>query len=261
MTNGANNVSEFLIFGGTSEGRELVEWLSARGAAHVVASSATDYGAELVSGLPRVMALTGPLSDGEKDVLVASHDFACVIDATHPYATHVSESVAALASRHGLPLMRVVRDDGNVDGAFTLVKDIDEATREVAGRAGNILLTTGAKDLAAFTAAVPDFADRLFARVLPVADSVAHARELGLPASHVIAMQGPFSVEFNVALMRELAIDVMVTKASGTAGGFAEKVTAAERCGVEVVVIGRPRDEEGLSLQGVKDELEARYGA
>lgn len=260
MTNGANNVSEFLIFGGTSEGRELAEWLSARGAAHVVACSATEYGAELVAGLPRVEALEGPLSDDEKDALVAAHDFACVVDATHPYATHVSESVAALAARQGLPLVRVVRDGGPA-GAFTLVKDVDEAAREVAGRAGNILLTTGTKDLAVFTAAVSDFADRLFARVLPVADSVAHARELGLPASHVIAMQGPFSVEFNVALMRELAIDVMVTKASGTAGGFAEKVTAAERCGVEVVVIGRPRDEEGLSLQGVKDELEARYGA
>lgn len=256
-----NNVGEFLVFGGTSEGRELVEWLSELGTAHVVACSATDYGTELVTGLPRVMALTGPLSDGEKDVLVASHDFACVVDATHPFATHVSKSVAALAERHGLPLLRLVREDVGCPGPFVPAADVEEAARLVAAREGNILLTTGTRDLAVFCDAVPDFAERLFARVLPVADSVAHARELGLPASHVIAMQGPFSVELNSSLMRELSIDVMVTKASGAAGGFGEKLEAAERCGVEAIVIGRPSPEEGLSLDEAKRELEARYGA
>ena len=282
---------ELLVFGGTSEGRELTEWLSARGTCEVVTSAATEYGGELVSGLPHVQAHVGPLDAEGKRRLVAAHDFACIVDATHPFATHVSESLATLAQEQGIPLLRLVRDDssaslGAKQGAratesraedpcsglvasspqqddlpvFTIVSTVEEASRLLAGLPGNILLTTGSKDLATFTAAVPDFAERLYARVLPVPSSVEHARELGIPASRIVAMQGPFSAEFNVALMRELDIRVMVTKASGSAGGFDEKMQAARECGAHAIVIGRPRAEQGLSLDGVKRELQQRFG-
>ena len=251
---------EILVFGGTSEGRELAEWLSARGTCDVVACSATEYGGELVSGLPHVDARIGALDDDAKERLVLEHDFACIIDATHPFAAHVTASIEHLATSHGIPLVRIVRAEQSY-GSAMVVEDVAQAAHVLSGMPGNILLTTGSKDLATFVSAIPDFTERLFARVLPVADSVAHARELGIPASHLVAMQGPFSTEFNEALMRELSINVMVTKASGAAGGFAEKIAAAHRCGVSVVVIGRPRIEEGFSLDEAKRELEVRYGA
>ena len=291
---------ELLVFGGTSEGRELTEWLSARGTCAVVTSAATEYGGELVSGLPRVQAHVGPLDAEGKRRLVDAHDFACIIDATHPFATHVSESLAALAQEQRIPLLRLVRDDSSVslgatsdngrrDGCQagstcensaenalprevaegtpqhdaagqTLVSTVEEAAQLIASLPGNILLTTGSKDLATFTAAVPDFAERLYARVLPVPSSVEHARELGIPASRIVAMQGPFSTAFNVALMRELDIRVMVTKASGSAGGFDEKLQAARACDAHAVIIGRPRVEQGFSLDGVKQELQRRFG-
>lgn len=260
-------MTEILVFGGTSEGRELAEWLSARGSCRAVVCSATEYGGELVSGLPGVDAHVGPLDAEAKEQLVAEHDFACIVDATHPYATHVSESLSALAEAHGLPLLRLVREEGDAiqgvveEGAFVQVESMEAAARFIAGRGGRVLLTTGSKDLALFTQAVPDFAERVYARVLPVPSSVTHARELGMPAGHIVAMQGPFSTEFNVALMHELSIDVLVTKASGAAGGFPEKIEAAALCGVQVVVVGRPASEEGLSAAEVRNELEARYGA
>ena len=123
-----------------------------------------------------------------------------------------------------------------------------------------MLLTTGTKDLEAFVRAVDD-PERLYARVLPVANSVAHAHDVGIPVANIVAMQGPFSLEFNAALMRELDIAVMVTKASGAAGGFAEKVAAAHDCGAEAIVIGRPVPEEGFTMDKAKRELEVRYGA
>lgn len=275
-------MTEILVFGGTSEGRELAEWLSARGSCQVVACSATEFGGELVSGLPGVEALVGPLDADAKERLVADHDFACIVDATHPFATHVTESLAALAKAHGLPLLRVVREEGEVggfslesagdgsgegasptaahDNAIVVVGSVEEAARYVAQRPGRVLTTTGTKDLATYVAAIPDFADRLFVRVLPVPDSIANARGLGISAGNIVAMHGPFSVEFNCALMRELSIDVMVTKASGAAGGFPEKIEAAERCGVQAVVIGRPTSEEGFTVAEVKKELVARFG-
>lgn len=262
-------MTEILVFGGTLEGRELAEWLSARGTCHVVTCAATEFGGQLVSGLPGVEALVGPLDAQGKERLVAEHDFACIVDATHPYAVHVSESLASLAADHGLPLLRLVREGGDVtwsadagvpENAVITVESVEEAARHLAQCAGNVLLTTGSKDLATFTAALPDFAERLYARVLPVASSVEHARELGIPLAHIVAMKGPFSTDFNCALMRELSISVMVTKASGVVGGFPEKMEAALRCGVQAVVIGRPTAEEGFSAAEVREQLITRFG-
>ena len=250
---------EVLVFGGTAEGRELVEWLGALDVCDVVSCTATEYGGELVDGIPRVTALVGPLDAEAKERLVAEHDFACIVDATHPYATHVTESIAALASAHGLLRLRLLRDDA-ADGPFTLVEDVTQAAQTVATRAGNVMLTTGAKDLAAFVEALPDFADRLYARILPVESSIAKAHDLGIPASHIIAMQGPFSTEMNVALMRQFDIRTMVTKASGTTGGFQEKIDAAAACGAELVVIQRPDEAEGLSFAEVQVELAKMLG-
>ena len=73
-------------------------------------------------------------------------------------------------------------------------------------------------------------------------------------------MQGPFSRELNEALLREFDIGIMVSKASGAAGGFWEKVEAAGACGVELVVIHRPAETEGYTLEQVKQALASMHG-
>ena len=102
--------------------------------------------------------------------------------------------------------------------------------------------------------------ERLYVRVLPVLASLEKTAALGIPARHVIAMQGPFSKELNVALIREFGIQTLVTKASGAVGGFWEKIEAAQECGCEAVVIRRPVEEPGLSAEEVREELVARFG-
>ena len=42
----------------------------------------------------------------------------------------------------------------------------------------------------------------------------------------------------------------MITKDSGAAGGFPEKISAAAECGIPVIVIMRP-EEEGLSFDEI----------
>ena len=74
-------------------------------------------------------------------------------------------------------------------------------------------------------------------------------------------MQGPFSEELNRALIRQLGTSVLVTKASGRAGGFEEKIRAARACGNTVVVIHRPvREEDGLDFAQTKRVLTERFG-
>ena len=63
-------------------------------------------------------------------------------------------------------------------------------------------------------------------------------------------MQGPFSYAMNVALLQQFHIQFMVTKDGGAAGGFAEKVQAAQASGVQLVVIRRP-EEQGETAEEI----------
>ncbi|MDO4891180.1 MAG: precorrin-6A reductase [Coriobacteriaceae bacterium] len=255
----STNLPEVLVFGGTTEGREIAEWLGSRGSCTVYISSLTEYGGSLVNGLPHVHALTGRMLPEQMETLMREHAFSCVIDATHPYAVGVSANIAACAEDCGLSLYRVLRE-GEPEGPWTGFDTAAQAAVYVAKRPGKVLLTTGSKDLAVYVAAISDYRERLYVRILPMASSIAAADELGIPASHIVAMQGPFSRELNKALLREFDIGIMVTKASGAAGGFWEKVEAAGECGVELVVIHRPVETEGYSLYRVKQMLTSVHG-
>lgn len=247
-----------LLFGGTTEGRELASWLAARGC-DVTACSATRYGEELLGHGEHVESRTGPLPDGEMERLMREGGYCCVVDATHPYAEHITSHVERAARAAGLPRLRIVREDEPV-GPWTACADAEEAAGLLRDLPGKVLLATGVKELGVFTRALPDAAARVYARVLPSAESLARALSLGIPAPHIVAMQGPFSQQMNEAILREFDISVLVTKASGVAGGFWEKIGAARACGARAVVISRPRREKGLGLEQAKRELEAWYG-
>ena len=225
-----------LVFGGTSEGHDIAEWLGVRGTCDVVVESL-----------------------GVGIAFQRERGFACVVDATHPYAADVTASIASAAASCDVPVVRVLRE-GEPTGPWQGADNVEEAARLVAGSTGNVLLTTGSKDLPAYVSAMEDYAQRLYVRILPVAASIAAADELGIPPKHVIAMKGPFSKELNKALIQEFGIQTLVTKASGAAGGFWEKVEAAQECGIDVVVIHRPTDEEGFDINQAKAVLETEYG-
>ena len=71
---------------------------------------------------------------------------------------------------------------------------------------------------------------------------------------HLIAMQGPFSVEMNLALLKQTEAAWFVTKESGTTGGFEEKLKAARLAQAVPVIVGRPY-ETGESLETVKEMI------
>ena len=76
-----------------------------------------------------------------------------------------------------------------------------------------------------------------------------------MKGAHLIAMQGPFSKELNIAMLKDTDADYFVTKESGKAGGFEEKLEAAKETGVTLVVIGRPA-ETGHSVEETKKYLQ-----
>ena len=248
-----------LVFGGTTEGRSLVEWLDGEGVPTTVCS-ATEYGGSLLPEGANVHSIVDRLDADAMCALMASEPFDCVVDATHPYAAVVSQNIMDAAARAGLEYLRIVRAEQETRSDWVVVPDATAAAAAIARTQGNVLLTTGSKDLRIYAHGVPDFAERLYARILPVPDSLENARNLGFPVDHIIAMQGPFTRELNEALIRMLGIEVMVTKDSGATGGFMEKIEAAESCGITTIVIGRPLHEQGFALEEMKAELARRQG-
>jgi precorrin-6Y C5,15-methyltransferase (decarboxylating) len=246
-----------MIFAGTVEGRRLAEILGFKGVPTVICV-ATDYGRVDVGDIPHAKVSVGPL--GHDRMLETMKDgVSVVIDATHPYARQIKAHVREACAEADVRYIRLSREEGDVNGV-TVVADIDAAVEYLRNKDGRILVTTGSKEVAKY-AAIPDYRERVFCRVLPTADSLRSCADAGIQTDRIIAMQGPFGEELNYGTIRQIGAKFLVTKDSGAAGGLMEKISAAERAGIEVVMVGRPEEIPGaMSFGEVLNALSAMYG-
>ena len=99
--------------------------------------------------------------------------------------------------------------------------------------------------------------NRLYARVLPTHEGLSACETLGIPHSHILALQGPFSQKLNEAILEQYQTSWLVTKDGGQAGGFGEKLAAARAAGARVVLVERPPD-EGESLETILEKIKER---
>ena len=251
-------MSELCVFAGTSEGRRLLEFLAGQDVG-VLACVATEYGEALAPRAENIEVSAGRLDGDAMKALFAVRRFDLVIDATHPFATAASENIAGACAETGTQYLRLNRGDFSADGDAVIVDSIKGAAQFLATHPGNALLATGSKELKPYTA-VPDWQARFWPRVLPMAASLEACATAGFAPAHIIAMQGPFSVDMNVAMLKAIRARWLVTKASGDSGGFAEKLEAARLAGARCVVIGKPAQLEGMDFAGVVNLLIKRYG-
>lgn len=245
------------VFAGTTEGRELVELLADQ-PVEVTACVATEYGEALLPPRERLTVSNRRLTAEEMEALLRREHFDLVVDATHPYASEVTENIVRACRAAGAEYLRLLRGTDAAPEGAVYVPDIESAAAYLAGTEGNILLTTGSKELAKY-AALPGFAERVYARVLPMEASLVSCRAAGLGPDRIIAMQGPFSREMNIAMLRAVSARYMVTKDTGGTGGFGEKAAAAKEAGAVLVVTGRPPQREGLDFAGTVELLCRRF--
>lgn len=244
---------KLIVFSGTSEGHSLCRFLSGRGQAADV-FVATDYGEAVMEPLAGITVHRGRLTTEEMAARMEAG--ALVIDATHPYASEVTANIKAACAESGAEYLRLLRPRTPAEGVET-VPDTAAAVEWLKEHEGKVLLTTGSKELDAYTA-IPDYAARLYPRVLPTASVLQKCEALGFPGSHILAMQGPFSHEMNVALLDQTDAQILVTKDTGASGGFAEKLSAACETGATVLVIARPTEEDGMTPAQMQEYLKQR---
>lgn len=247
-----------IVFAGTTEGYALCEFL-AENRVSVYACVATEYGGSLLQENEFLHVSAGRLKTEDMEELFRKENPEIVLDATHPYAAEVTKNIRTACESAGVLYQRILRPEGEKNSEAIYVESTEEAAAFLSGTEGNIFLTTGSKELAKFTG-IPDYKERLFARVLSIPSVIRSCAELGIEGKHLIGMQGPFSAEINEAMLRQFQCSYLVTKDTGLAGGFPEKMEACQRCGVTPVIIGRPLKEEGLSLQDARVFLSKMFG-
>ena len=226
-----------VVFSGTTEGRIFSKELAALGA-DVLVSVATPLGAEEQGSLSGITVHCGRLTPDEMAALVQGADL-CV-DATHPYAVDATRNIRTACRTAGVEYHRLLREESPLPAGSMVFATATHAAAFLAGCSGNVLLTTGAKELAAFAALSPE---RLFPRVLPTREGIAACEAAHIPHKNIIAMQGPFSYALNRALLEQFHIRFLVTKDGGAAGGFAEKAQAAQDTGAQLIVLRRPAEQ------------------
>ncbi|MBD5463321.1 MAG: precorrin-6A reductase [Lachnospiraceae bacterium] len=254
-------MKKILIFAGTTEGRRLSECLVGAGISHTLCV-ATEYGEIVLKQNPLVTVRQGRMVQEEIKELLFKENYDVVIDATHPYAEIVTRNIKGAVKElkdmgGSISYLRLKREEGKMPegGILTFFETVRDCAMALKGTEGNILLTTGSKELSAFCV-FEEIKNRLYVRVLPSMESLSLCMEQGICGKQIIAMQGPFSATMNEAMIHQYHISYLVTKESGVSGGYGEKLEAARRAGIQVFVIGRPEGEEGYSFFEVGRELE-----
>ncbi|MBE5865048.1 MAG: precorrin-6A reductase [Lachnospiraceae bacterium] len=253
-------MNKVLIFAGTTEGRKLSECLAKAQVAHTVCV-ATEYGEIVLKEHPLVSVHKGRMNREEIREYIVSNDFAAVVDATHPYAEVVTCNIKSAMRDLEIPYLRLKREikAGNACGNVHYFGSNEACAKALEEAEGNILLTTGSKELAVYCSS-EEVKKRLYVRVLPGIESLQLCMEQGIAGKQILALQGPFTVEMNEAMLHQYRIKCLVTKESGKAGGYEEKLRAAEKAGIPVYVIGCSKGDEGDSFAEICHKLEKVCG-
>lgn len=262
---------KIIIFGGTCEGRSLAEFCE-QWKIPCYVSVATEYGESLIEDGAYVKVLCGRMDEAQMEQFIRNHGIELLVDMTHPYAQLVRRTIKRASEQTGATRIRYVRNKGMIEDTAVSSdrKDCEEkhslklihmtnanaAAEYLCRIRENILLTVGSKELEVFSSKLDT--ERLFVRVLPSIQSLELCKRAGIPSGNIIAAQGPFTVEMNLALLQQYHCNCLVTKDGGDAGGFREKQEACRLSGAELVVIERPKEDEGYSYEDIMQILKTR---
>ena len=250
-------MKKIVIFGGTSEGRLLAKYCDENFIPAIVCV-ATEYGTELLEEYKNISVSEGRKDEEAMKKLFLDNNVEKVYDATHPYAKIVSENIIKVCNELKLEYVRILRDskvlDKTLEKYYKEFENIEEVVDYLKDKNEKVLIATGSKELYKYKDLE---VKNLYPRVLANMIGIKACEDIGIPSSNIIAMQGPFDIDTNVALLKKYACKYLITKESGDIGGFSEKIEACKKVDAKALVIKRPTKEEGISLEeaisGLKD--------
>ncbi|MCQ6253598.1 precorrin-6A reductase [Methanocaldococcus sp.] len=224
-----------LLMGGTKDSVEIGKRLRSLDNLFILYTSTTDYGGKL--GLEFAdKIIDKPLNKNDLNKTIKKYNIDVLIDATHPFAINASKNAMEVCKSNNIEYVRFEREWKKIEHPNVIyVKDFEEGAK-LAKKFKKIFHMAGIKNLKTVVDIVGK--DKVVARVLPI--SVNEALKI-LPQQNIVAMYGTFSKELNKYLIRDYGCDAIITKDSGSSGGFYEKVYGALEVGAKVIVVERPK--------------------
>lgn len=232
------DIPRLWLIGGTGDSRALAASLIPQGFSLVVTVT-TAIADGLYPVHPRLTLRVGRLTPESIPQFLHTEHIRAIVDASHPFAVNISQMAVAIANQYEIPYLRFERPALRANAQTLDLPDLETLLEGNYLHQQRVLLTVGANWLPYFQPLQSQSV--LFARILPRPDSLQTAIAAGFTPDRIIALRPPISEELERALWQQWQIEVVVTKASGTAGGEDRKQVLAEELGITLIRIARPQ--------------------
>ena len=208
-----------LVFGGTTEGRKTVEVLEEAGSPYFYSTKTGEQELSLHNGL----RIEGAMNAETMYSFCKEHQIRLIIDAAHPFASQLHETIANVASEYDIPVIRYERIYPPRDVDITWIDDYAEVPTDIHTR----LATTGVQSISKLKY-LEEKGIKVIYRILNRESSILLAHQQGATDDQLCFY--PQSVEADAVLMKE----------SGVSGGFVEKIAEAREKGMRIIALKRP---------------------
>lgn len=224
-----------IILGGTTEGRIAAKACEEAGKPFYYSTR----GNLQTIGCPHAILLSGGMDELEMESFCRENAIRLMIDAAHPFAEKLHDTVAKVSEKLNIPVIRLERTyPENEHGKAIWFNDYNEAVNYLhLHNINRLLALTGANTIAKLKAYWQQANIDCWFRILDRNESRKIAQQAGFPTKKIIYYHSD-SDEY--ALFKELQPQAIITKESGESGGFADKLDAAHRLNIPVLVIRRP---------------------
>lgn len=221
-----------LILGGTTEGRASVRIADEGSGPYYYSTKGSLQEIECAHGI----RLTGGMDTASMETFCRENGIRLLIDAAHPFATALHQTVAKVSSSLQIPVIRYERRYPPRDTDLIWCDDYTDAIRKLEEQGIHRLLAlTGVNTIAPLRPWWEKYP--AWFRILKREESLTIATGQGFPIDHLLFYQNEDDAG---EMMDRLQPDAIITKESGQTGYFIEKVAAARKRSIPVFVVKRP---------------------
>ena len=226
---------------GTSEGRRVLSILNET-TDDIFISTTSSYGASLYEKYGYRKVNSAPLDEKGFCDAIKENNITVFADVTHPYATQVSQNIISACRKCKIEYARydragVLQNYAGISNVVA-VKSYDEMPKKLYGIGGTIMNTTGSRNIGKVLDM--DISNRIIHRVLPSAKVIGEIEDLGVKADDIVALKMDLNIQkINDALIDAYNVEAILAKDSGVEGGTVEKIEAALRNDIKIIVLER----------------------
>ena len=212
-----------LVFGGTTEGRRAAEVLEEAGNAYYYSTKTGEQNITLHHG----QRIDGALDEKAMQTFCSKHDIRLIVDAAHPFASVLHQTIASVARAQNLSVIRYERIYPPRDPDITWIDDYSEVPTDIK----TLLATTGVQSISKLQW-LEKKGIKVYYRILNRESSIALARKQEATDEQFCYYENSSEIPIKA--------DAILLKESGETGGFSEKVSAARAKGMRIIAMRRP---------------------